>query len=102
MSIESIRLKFRSTNSVPVTEARISADEWAIVEDEIERLQIEKPKNWKPQEAGSMSKKITAREKAAIRLLMFIVRILSPTGYTHQIDQLARELGCDLEGEECE
>jgi len=47
-----------------------------------------------------MSEKLTGRQKAAIRLLFFIVKILSPTGYVHQIDQLQRELNRDLEEEE--
>jgi hypothetical protein len=41
MSIESISLKFRSGNSVPVNEARVTSAEWRNVNAEIERLRAE-------------------------------------------------------------
>lgn len=41
MSIESISLKFRSGNSVPVNEARVTSAEWRNVNAEIARLRAE-------------------------------------------------------------
>ena len=37
-------------------------------------------------------KELTFRERATVAILFFIIKILNPTGYTHQIDALQREL----------
>lgn len=35
---------------------------------------------------------LTNREKVAIVILLFIIKLVNPTGYTHQIDELKKEL----------
>jgi hypothetical protein len=46
-----------------------------------------------------MAKHLTARQKAALKVLWMIVRILDPTGYGHQIKELEKEVREELEGE---
>ena len=43
--------------------------------------------------SGSVNKAaLSFREKAAIKILLFIVRMLNPTGYEHQIETLAKDI----------
>lgn len=35
---------------------------------------------------------LSFKERAAVIILLFIVRLLNPTGYPHQVDALKKEL----------
>lgn len=41
-------------------------------------------------------KKISNREKIAIIILLFIVKIMNPTGYSHQFDELKKAIDEEL------
>lgn len=39
-----------------------------------------------------MTKPISARERVALLLILFALKILEPTGYGHQVDELRDEI----------
>lgn len=43
---------------------------------------------------------LTFRQRATIKILFFIVKMLNPTGYTHEIDNLQTKLEKELAGDE--
>lgn len=42
---------------------------------------------------------LTFRERATIKVLFFIVKILNPTGYTHQVESFQKELEKEIGNE---
>jgi hypothetical protein len=42
--------------------------------------------------ATATEKTLSFREKATIKVLFFIVKMLNPTGYTHEVNQLQKDL----------
>jgi hypothetical protein len=39
-----------------------------------------------------MKNDLKFRERATIEILLFIVRLLNPTGYSHQVDELRKTI----------
>lgn len=47
-----------------------------------------------------VAEKLTLREQASIRVLFFMLQMLNPTGYEHQVKRLRDEMLALLEGGE--
>lgn len=43
--------------------------------------------------------KLTFRERATIKVLFFIVKLLNPTGYSHEVQAFQKELEKEIENE---
>jgi hypothetical protein len=40
--------------------------------------------------------KLTAREKLSIALLLFIIQIIKPMGYSHELDKMLKDFNNEL------